>query len=612
MTVLASISLFMTLPTVAHASIVPSEADAAVGTAGAFGTAGTADTAGTVGTAGTDVNDFTFRSMNADYTLGRDPAGASTLKVVETFVAVFPESDQNHGMKRSIPDSYQGQPNDPQLVSITDGEGKPRPASVTNEDGVFTMTSRDPGFVHGDQTYVFTYTLRHVTQTFPDAHDDELYWDVNGVDWAQPFGQVSATVHLGTALQSARNGRQSCYVGGQGSTTRCDIASEGGTVTTSVPNVQPYQTVTIAVGFTEGTFVPFDTSALASGWGIGALVSALAGLVALVLAAVARARWLRDAPGRPTIIAEYTPPAGMDALEAALLLGRDPKGVPAEVLEQAVGGSIRIVEVGHKLSGSPRLAAELVDASRADADGRLLLDALFAKGPSYTFGKQDRAFASAAQKIVSTVRSDLVSRGYYRKVPASARLWPMLLGILGAAGMIVCTALALSSFVTPWPITGVFFWAGIVVVGVIGLLAHRPLDARGSDSRDHLKGLRQFIEWTDAERIRVLQSPSGAERVPVNTSDPRQMLKLYETLLPFALVFGQEKQWSKQLAVYSEASGVAPAWYIGANAAIFDAASFSSGIGALSAVAISSSSSGGSGGGGFAGGGGGGGGGGGV
>ena len=108
----------------------------------------------------------------------------------------------------------------------------------------------------------------------------------------------------------------------------------------------------------------------------------------------------------------------------------------------------------------------------------------------------------------------------------------------------------------------------------------------------------------------MLQSPQGAERVRIDSTDVRQILWLYELLLPYAVVFGQEKQWAKELAVLYGA-GNSPAWYAGTSG--FSAASFSSGISTLSAsTSSSSSSSGGSSGGGSAGGGGGGGGGGGV
>src|SRR6478735_10653322 len=74
----------------------------------------------TLSPAHADVDDFSFESLDVEYQLGRADDGTSTLTVVETFVAVFPDIDQNRGMRHSIPDTYQGAPLNPQLVSITD------------------------------------------------------------------------------------------------------------------------------------------------------------------------------------------------------------------------------------------------------------------------------------------------------------------------------------------------------------------------------------------------------------------------------------------------------------------------------------------------------------
>ena len=136
-----------------------------------------------------------------------------------------------------------------------------------------------------------------------------------------------------------------------------------------------------------------------------------------------------------------------------------------------------------------------------------------------------------------------------------------------------------------------------------------PLSPEGAEVRDHLRGLQMFMNWAEADRIRMLQSPEGAERRPIDPSDNRQVLHLYEDLLPFAVIFGIEERWAKDLAVrYGDTS---PGWYHGVGA--FNAASFSSSMSSLStSTSSSSSSSGGSSGGGSAGGGGGGGGGGGV
>lgn len=562
-----------------------------------------------------DVDDFAFESLDVEYQLGRTEEGMSTVTVVETFVAVFPEYDQNRGMRRTIPDSYQGAPLNPRFVSITDENGAPRNAEVESDDGSYIITSRAADYVHGRQTYVFTYTLENVTRFFADTDSDEFYWDVNGTDWPQSFGRVTARVTMPDELSDARTGQQACYAGYQDSTSQaCTITDAGGGVEASAGPLEPYQTLTIAIGFDADTFTEFDSSYLASPWGWLQGAAALLGLGgAVTLAAVARRRHLRDEPGRPVIIAEYTPPREVDALESAVLLGLSTKAIPAEVLEQAVTGSIRIEEGHRKLFGGVKLKAVLVDPSRADGDGRMLLEGLFphaAPGEEFEFGRTDTRFSSAAQRILKAANKELVARGLRRPVPGRVRVWPLLVAILAAVLVFLLGFGAMSAFVAPLVPIVLIVAAGLTVFLVVGIVAHKPLTAAGAEVRDHLAGLKQFIEWAEADRIRMLQSPQGAERVPVDVSDPRVKLELYEVLLPYAVVFGQEKEWARELAVlYGDDNS--PGWYSGSSG--FNAAAFSAGISNLSSsTASSSSTSGGSSGGGSAGGGGGGGGGGGV
>jgi uncharacterized membrane protein len=112
----------------------------------------------------------------------------------------------------------------------------------------------------------------------------------------------------------------------------------------------------------------------------------------------------------------------------------------------------------------------------------------------------------------------------------------------------------------------------------------------------------------------MLQSPEGAEKIgqTIQGEDAAQLVKLYERVLPYAVLFGVEKEWTKQLGAYYEAAGEQPDWYAGNGA--FNAVIFASALSGFSSQSSTyssstSSSSGGSGGGGFSGGGGGGGGG---
>lgn len=567
-----------------------------------------------------DVDDFTFDSMTADYTLTRDDEGVSRLAVVEQIVAVFPDADQNRGIRRLLPESYNGQPLRPDIVSVTDENGNERPMEVESEDGFTAIVSRASDYLHGPQTYVITYSLENVTWNFPDT-GLEFYWDVNGVDWAQTFGSVTARLHLAPDLAASLGGRTACYQGYLDSRDPCASITQtqdadGDTVITAEASaVAPHQTLTMAVGFAPETFALFDSSYLATplGWlqAIGGLALAGAGGFALR----ARRRGLADEPGRPTIIAEYTPPPNVDALQSAVLLGKTTKAIPAEVLEQAVVGSIRIVEGASTWRSKVKLVAELIDPARADGDGRMLLDGLFPKGvpgEQYEFGKQDTRFSKVAQQILTAAETDLKTRGLRRIVPGATRWAPIIVGAIGLAVVIVLGFGAIGASVNPVVPLMMMGAGAAIMIAIIAMCARKPLTTLGAEARDHLRGLEEFIAWAEADRIRMLQTPEGAERVAVDVDDPRQKLQLYEKLLPYAVVFGQEKQWSKELAVLYTAIGASgPYWYYGVGA--FDASSFSSGIGSLSSAAMSSSStSGGSGGGGSAGGGGGGGGGGGV
>ncbi|MDX2376541.1 DUF2207 domain-containing protein [Microbacterium sp. LRZ72] len=561
-----------------------------------------------------DPDDFSFESLEVDYTLTRAEDGTSRMRVVETFVAEFPDSDQNRGMRRAIPESYLGIPLFAEFESVTDEDGDPRPLEVEEGDDALVATSRADEYLHGAQTFVFTYELQNVTRYFEDTGVDEFYWDVNGTEWEQPFGSVQARLHLEGALADALTGDAACYVGEQGSTQECtvviDDSATGAVVRAGADDVGAGETVTMAVAFEEGTFTPFDTSPWRSPFWWLQLASFAGALAAVIAAAVVRARRLGDAPGRPTVIAEYAPPRGIDALESAVLMGQSSRGIPAEVLEQAIAGSIRVVE-GPRKWGKTTFDLQLIDRSRADENGRELLDGMFAGGRTeYRLGRSDSRLSRTASGILKDAAAQLRRDGLRRRVPGHVRALPIVVAVAAAVGVFAFGITAMSAGVDPLGPLLLIVAAGIMVFVVAALVSRTPLTPEGAEARDHLRGVKMFIEWAEADRIRMLQSPAGAERRAVSVDDSRQMLRLYERLLPYAVVFGQETEWAKRLAFYYEDS--APGWYFGHGA--FNAAAFSASVASLSTVSASStaSSTGGSAGGGSAGGGGGGGGGGGV
>jgi uncharacterized membrane protein YgcG len=570
---------------------------------------------------------FVFDSYDADFYLDTDGDGRSTLTTVETFVANFPDIDQNQGMRRAIPLEYRGAPTDVSVQSVTDGEGNPRPFETeSDEDGEFLLvTSRADECVHGAQTYVFTYTQRNVT-LFPDNSDNnEFYWDTNGTGWDQPFGSAESRVHVPAALAASLTGDVSCYRGYAGDAQACELAradEEGGVVFTSAEQLLvPGENVTVDLEFAPGTFVPRDDSFFGSPLSVLQLIAVAGSMAAAIWAGVLRRTALADGRGRPTIIAEYSPPEGMDPFTASVLLKKTGRGAAAAFVDLAVKRKIRIVETpktGFFASGTTYLL-ELLDPSGLDGPELNLARALFGyqlqPGTGYLMSGKATTLSERVRGIIQTATAGAVTHGLRKKGQARHAVLPVLLVILSAVASFVLGVTMLDSAVggfVPFVLLGIPIIATLLV---FALVARTPLTEKGAELRDHLKGLELYIRLAEADRLQMLQSPTGAEKQAISTSDPREIVKVYEKLLPYAVLFSLEKQWAVELGKYYVEES--PDYYSGPGA--FNAAVFASSIGALSSSAASSysgssssSSSSGSGGGGSSGGGGGGGGGGGV
>ncbi|MEO7006477.1 MAG: DUF2207 domain-containing protein [Terrimesophilobacter sp.] len=568
---------------------------------------------GAAAPASADVNDFQFTSFDGQYQLSTDSDGHSQLTIVETLVAVFPQSNQNHGIRRNLVNRYDGHPTDLHVVSVTDEGGTPRPYETESEDDHLAVTIAADGFVHGAQTYVITYTQSNVTRYFADTNADEFYWDTNGTDWSQPFGQVTATVHLMDTLALRLTGKVDAASGSQGESGPAETTRAGGkTFTFTAQNLGPGENLTFAIGFEPGTFTPRDSGFFDSTWPVLTLLFAAGALAAGIAALVVRITRLRDAAGRGIIIPEYLPPKGVTLLLSALILHRTSKSTAAQIVGLAVTGNLRILEVSGR---KPSYRLEFVTDRGADVDEREFLHALFGTvltpGEHRNLKKTDQGAVKKIAALAKRVRVRATKDGYRRRPPVGVIAIVTTAVAAAAAGAFVFGAVSLDrAYGGGWPVV-LMALAGLAAVSTGILLFRMPLEPRGADLRDHLKGLERYISLAEADRLRYLQSPQGALREPVATDDRAQVVKLNERLLPYAMLFSEEKRWAAELGRYYEDLGTQPSWYVGQG--VFNAALFASSIGAVSTnVSAAYSSSGGSGGGAVSGGGGGGGGGGGV
>ncbi len=165
--------------------------------------------------------------------------------------------------------------------------------------------------------------------------------------------------------------------------------------------------------------------------------------------------------------------------------------------------------------------------------------------------------------MLAASRAEAAQYGIFKTGTAGRIVLPILLALLGGAGAIVFGVILLdNAFGGLLPL--LLLLPGILItIIVFGLTARKPLTDKGAELRDHLEGLREYIRLAEADRLKVLQSPSGADRSPVSTDDPREVLKLNEKLLPYAVLFGLEKEWAEELSKYYVDES--PDWYAGSD-----------------------------------------------
>src|SRR2546421_12682765 len=107
-----------------------------------------------------DAQDFVMKSFTADYRLARDQNKVSQLYVREKIVAQFPDYDQNHGILRAIPESYQGHTVELEITGVQHEDATPYTYETSTDHGNMVLKIGNANkYVHGAQTYIIDYAM---------------------------------------------------------------------------------------------------------------------------------------------------------------------------------------------------------------------------------------------------------------------------------------------------------------------------------------------------------------------------------------------------------------------------------------------------------------------
>lgn len=163
------------------------------------------------------LQNFTITRFVQNYNLIKNSDGTSTAKIDEYITADFPVLNQNHGILRALPNSYDGISLKLSDISVDNAQylqtEPPTSWSYTtySENNNKVLKIGDPNtFVNGVQYYHISYTMQNVVRDFVDHQ--ELYINVNGTDWEQQFYSVESIITTDNQV-AATVQNQVCFTG---------------------------------------------------------------------------------------------------------------------------------------------------------------------------------------------------------------------------------------------------------------------------------------------------------------------------------------------------------------------------------------------------------------
>ena len=210
-------------------------------------------------------------------------------------------------------------------------------------------------------------------------------------------------------------------------------------------------------------------------------------------------------PSNPTN-RQYSPPAFISLIAAAELLGEGKRAIAAQVVDLAVR---KVISVSRDKGAGKKSGFTLTvtgDVAREQPDEQAILRALF----TTTQVGATRHVAPGCNKALG-----VTLQGPHRF--AVARL--IRAGLAREKNLLV-------KIFQPW--------------------RKQPVvpTRTGEPIVDHLWGIHDYVKLAEKDRFAMLQSPEGAIRAPLGELE---VLKLYEKLLPYAVLFGLEKRWMAEL-----------------------------------------------------------------
>ncbi len=537
-----------------------------------------------------DTNDtgWEIDKFNSDVVINEDRSAT-----VKEDIDVNFNNLNKHGIYRYIPYKYSRNGNNYDVridvKSVTDQDGNSVSYEESRSSGNLELKIGDADkLISGSQHYTIEYFINRVINSFSDH--DEFYWNATGNDW--PVDIKEANIKI-TWPQNAEMFDNNCFTGSYGSnTSNCQIDVQDNSVNLSIRDVlTPGEGFTVVSGIKPGVIKQYSVWTqiewfLQDNWGY--LVPFLV-LILLINNYYKKGKDPRDM--KKTVVPEFAPPEKLSPAVMGTIYDEkvDTHDISAVIIDMAVRGYIKIKELEEKKilgigSGKDYLLTDTKKIRNGLANYEMkIMDGLFKEDSLVKISELRNKFYIYIKDIKKDLYDTVKKDGYFEENPENVRNKYLAFGVV-----VLILGFFLPEFLvffmgSFFPIMFAFVGSGILII-IFSFLMPKRTD-KGVEITRQIKGFKLYM-YT-AERYRQKFNEDN---------------KIFEKFLPYAMIFGIVKEWSKK---FEKMQIDRPDWYEGRGAfyPVVFASSMSDMQTSMNSALISAPSSAGSGGSGFSGGG---------
>lgn len=383
--------------------------------------------------------------------------------------------------------------------------------------------------VDGMQEYVIEYRVLNAINFFKDR--SEFYFNLIGDKWNATINKVNFRIELYEPLgEEPDYFIATGYTGSKENQTRASWTGNQVLTGSTVEPLGSYEGLTAGIKFPQGFLIKQDYNLRGITW-------LFLPVIVFALMFFTWRKWGKD--DALTITTEFYPPAGISPAICGYVIDdrMDRRDLTALVPYWGAGGYLTVAEKDKdfeftKLKELPSTAMNFE---------RTLFNGIFSSGKTVMLKSLKNVLYTTMSSAKSQLESEVDNKAYYVK------------GTRGMVGMFVLIGIAMIGYggykmIRTWGDVPVWFSLSLIISGILIIIFGSKMAKKtklGNELYMKLAGFREFITKVEKPRLATFLK-----------DDPHY----FDTVLPFAIVFGVADKWKDKL---KDMDVQPPAWYAG-------------------------------------------------